>query len=341
MRTCRPDQTFLDERSRVTTRPERGITKEVIMRFSTFNEVVNWYNDTKPVVSVLHTKSQDIRPIGDRRYKTERIKKIDSNTYALLDGYYGNTMWQECSEARHAYENLLAPILWMRNEDGDYIRVRGAKIGRIPISRYTFLRTYLPRGMRFAISNNKHLLHVKTDRSGTESLQLPKGNATFDHKADRIAIMDRAYITFRVNADGTFTRVSPKIITGSTLIDKEAKREWRIPLNEFYQYCAAIAPIVDTGWRSMQEYGTQIREWGVNKWGIANWTLNHRAPPVELMREVLADSEHPLRVAVAATVIEMINGNRPVHSEEDVRAIRAAYNKYMNKVMGFYKKVEV
>jgi hypothetical protein len=59
------------------------------------------------------------------------------------------------------------------------------------------------------------------------------------------------------------------------------------------------------------------------------------------MREALADSEHPLRVAVAATVIEMINGNRPVHSEEDVRAIRAAYNKYMNKVMGFYKKVEV
>jgi hypothetical protein len=318
------------------------------MRFSTFNEVVNWYNLTKPVVSVCHTKSQDVRPIGDRRYKSERIKKIDDNTYALLDGYYGNTMWQECSEERHAYENLMAPILWVHNEDGDYIRVRGANVGSVPVSRYRFLQDHLPRGMQFSISNNKHLLYATTAvwtdgvcRKQVEHFRLPKSRVAFDHKADRIKIEDNAYITFRANTNGTFTRVSPKLRTGSTLIDKDAKRKWRAPLNEFYQYCAAIAPIVSDHWTSMQEYRVQISEWGVNKWGVANWTLNHRVPPVDLIREVLTDSEHPLRVAVAAVVIEMINGRRTIRSEADIRSIRTAYNKYMNKAMHFYKKVEV
>ena len=47
------------------------------------------YNSTKPVISKNHTLEQDIRPIGERRYKWQRIKKLSDTCYAFLDGYRG------------------------------------------------------------------------------------------------------------------------------------------------------------------------------------------------------------------------------------------------------------
>ena len=59
------------------------------MRFNTFNEVAKWYEQTKPVVSKNHKAEDNIRPIGNRKHKWERIRKVDAETYVLLDGYYG------------------------------------------------------------------------------------------------------------------------------------------------------------------------------------------------------------------------------------------------------------
>ena len=44
------------------------------MRFNTFNEVVSWYERTKPLVSKHHSLANDVRPIGDRKRKWERIQ---------------------------------------------------------------------------------------------------------------------------------------------------------------------------------------------------------------------------------------------------------------------------
>ena len=51
------------------------------MRFNTFNEVVSWYERTKPLVSKHHSLANDVRPIGDRKRKWERIRKVDAETY--------------------------------------------------------------------------------------------------------------------------------------------------------------------------------------------------------------------------------------------------------------------
>ncbi|WP_445779447.1 hypothetical protein [Shewanella sp.] len=68
------------------------------MRFNTFDQVAEWYNNTKPLGG-KDNKGLDIRPIGARRYKYERIKKCDEDTYALIDGYFdpdrGNDEGQE------------------------------------------------------------------------------------------------------------------------------------------------------------------------------------------------------------------------------------------------------
>ena len=71
-----------------------------------FKAVEAKYNSIKPVVSKNHTLDQDIRPIGERRYKWQRIKKLSDNCYAFLDGYsYGDDVfrpwWFDAKDPRH------------------------------------------------------------------------------------------------------------------------------------------------------------------------------------------------------------------------------------------------
>ena len=62
---------------------------------NTFEQVESRYNSIKPMISKNHTKEQDIRPLGERRKKHERIKKLRDSCYALMDGYnYGDDVFK-------------------------------------------------------------------------------------------------------------------------------------------------------------------------------------------------------------------------------------------------------
>ena len=55
-------------------------------RFETFEQVEAFYNRIKPVREDGYSTSRNIRPIGDRSRKGERIIKVNNNTYALSEG---------------------------------------------------------------------------------------------------------------------------------------------------------------------------------------------------------------------------------------------------------------
>lgn len=310
------------------------------MRFNKFNDVVSWYERTKPMVSKNHTLSHDVRPIGARKRKWERIKKIDENTYALLDGNYGNCIWGNRDEVIHEFENTMAPIVWMRREDGDFIRIRNHVKRGMSVTRYNFLHWHLPDILRFGYNQQgKHWV-----RHNGENLPLPKCNVYL--KSDqgvRGLHDDNIYLMFRANPDGTFTRVGDKLKVEVQKVDKEAKKQWREKIDAFYQYCAAVAPMLDLSWNGRHEYLNMVGDFltapGANLGGV--WVRDTKSLPTDLMRTVVMHEDHPLRVAVASMVVYDINGKREIESQDDVRAIRAAYNRVMNKALGLYKIEEV
>jgi hypothetical protein len=309
------------------------------MRFNKFDEVVSWYERTKPLVSNNHTKEHDVRPIGERRRKWERIKRIDENTYALLDGNYGNTIWGLPNDVTVAYENTMAPITWMRREDGDFIRIRNhAKNGR-SVTRYNFLFQHLPNALRFQYNQNgKHWI-----RHNGEDIVLPKCNVKFDHAKKQLTTDDNMFLMFRANEDGTFTRVGDKLSVEVKRVDKERKKEWRERINAFYLYCATVGPMLDKSWWAQQVYHQQVMEWMRAQHGgnIAGWWIRNAASlPAPLMRDVVGNDEHDLRVAVAAMVVKHITQAHPC-PEEAVRRTKSAYNRLMNQTLGFYKIEEV
>lgn len=305
------------------------------MRFDTFDQVAKWYAMTKPLVSKNHLASYDVRPIGDRKRKWERIKKIDENTYALLDGNYGNCIWHgNYQPEMEAFENTMAAITWMRREDGDFIRIRNHFRSYCSVTRYNFLHYHLPSALRFGYNQQgKHWV-----RNNGEDIALPKCNVRMDSQ-NKILHDDNIFLMFRANEDGTFTRVGDKLKVEVQKVDKELKKQWRDRLDSFYGYCAAVAPMLDVSWSGKNEYANMIREHltvpGANLRGA--WIRDAKSVPTELVREIVTQEDHPMRVAFAALVIADIGGKRAIESQDDVRAIRAAYNRVMNKALGFYK----
>ena len=56
---------------------------------------------------------------------------------------------------------------------------------------------------------------------------------------------------------------------------------------------------------------------------------------------MVSNEEHEMRFAVAAMVIKYVGGGAVYGTEDDVRSVKAAYNRLMNKTLGLYRVEEV
>lgn len=310
------------------------------MRFNKFNEVVAWYEQTKPVVSKHHKAEDNIRPIGQRKRKWERIRKVDAETYCLLDGYYGSTMYSS-SRGDDQYEQDMAPIMWKREADGDYIYIRNGTKGSAPFSRFQFLQWYLPYDLRFEYNQQgKHWVRAETP-TGYEDFPLPKTDYRWNHQLKEATTDDGKRLKFRANEDGTFTRVGEAFKVERTTVDKELKKHWKASIDAFYTQAAALAPMLDTSWNGRNEYRTVISEWGKdNGFDVPHWGgLSHI--PSALARYIVEQEDHPLRIPLMALVINDIGGKRVIESKDDLMKIKSSYNRMMNKLLGMYETKEV
>ena len=312
------------------------------MRFNTFKSVVAWYDMIKPMVSKNHTLQDDVRPIGARNRKWERIRKVDENTYVLLDGFYCSTLFSSRrSPEADLYEQDMAPIMWKREEDGDYIYVRNGKIHHMLYCRYNFLRWYLPTNMGFAYNQQgKHWVRAQTV-NGYEDFPLPKTAYQYNSTTKECGVDDGKRLKFRVNEDGTFTRVGEAFKVEKTTVDKELKKQWKGRIEAFYIQAAALAPMLDTTWNGRNEYRSVVADWcKENKVDFPNYGGLSQMPSA-LARQIVEQDDHPLRIPLIALVIDKIGGTRPIETKDDLMEIRSAYNRLMNKVLGMSETKEV
>ena len=311
------------------------------MSLDTFDEVVKKYDGIKPLVSSNHSRDNDVRPIGSRKHKYERIKKINNNTYALLDGGYGSTYkknYPPQGDMEH-YENIMAPITWAREEDGDYITIRNhAGNNNYSYPRYEFIYFHIPRCMRFVREHGGG--RVET---GGKTFALPKCGVVFNHQTNIIKHMDNVALRFRANEDGTFTRAGDLFTAVTKHIDKALKKEWKGRIDAFYIYIAAIAPIVDTSWEALSEYSKVVMQWCEdNPRGSRLTRLGHRfLIPVELMRQVVTQEDHPVRIAVVAAIVQDIGAKRRIDDDKDIKSIRSSYVRVINKLLALHQTEEV
>lgn len=312
------------------------------MRFNTFDQVAEWYNNTPPVRG-KNNEGKDIRPIDARRYKWKRIKKYDENTYALMDGYF-DMVGQE----KEQYARDMAAILWSRRDGKEYIRIRNLPVGYTNFARADFHMAYLPANMIYRQhQSGRHEVEVKTsDMHGWTTYELPKTTYKWDWSTNTTVTEDDGMLLEFERDGDKWVRVSAPMVVPSTRIDKDTKKQMKPSIEAFYEQVQVLAPMLNAGesWRIRDEYANAIveylRERNVEVYSY--WLANKvEGIPANVTREIFTDEQHELRIPLIALVACRVGLYRVMRGTEDIKVMRATYTRLVNKILALNTTKEI
>ena len=335
-------------------------------RLNNFSAVAKHYDSIKPVISKRHTREQDVRPLGDRNRKWERVKKLSDDCYAFYDGDIGDPiaysdyhrngegMTDEACEA-------LAPVMWTREKGGwnrEILRVRNGSGNGAHNGRYSFLERALPSGFSFVVDNGKQFVIL----DGTRYF-LPKSNYySWGWRRDKTEVSkdDCKYLEFerspgeewRVRTN-SFTYVPPRV-----LVDKERKKKFKPAMDSYYSWLLVMAPMFrehlehfeyeynddacQARYQAKHKLAQDKREELFTYAKEQDWTDADYIYAFEIKGDhaliIMEDEEHPMRMHMAWSML--LDSPLFKAHESDRKLFRSHYNRWINKVCGFNIKIE-
>ena len=269
-----------------------GVSQYGMSRFglNSFEQVEACYNNTKPIISKNQTLQHDIRPIGDRGRKHERIAKVSDTCYMLLNGELGDNMtWYYKYEDDHDLHNIqdvsatltFAPVVWTRHDGYDTIRIRNGSGHYAHNSRYSFIARCLPNSMSATIGDGKqYIVHDNVRYFLPKSMWFPNNhyNAQNGLKKD-----DEHYLVFRREHGDNRKILGQPIhrfkLTGNKFtwhakrygVDVATKNKYKAQINELWDYMCAVAPMFNN------IFGGRSREMGQGDFYTESWeTRQHK-----------------------------------------------------------------
>ena len=335
-----------------------------------FADVETQYNTT-PVIRSRFGKDNDIRPIGDRRRKHERIHKINGNCYAIMQGYgYGDPVFQpwygnssrdggKLKPSVNSTEQFAA-LVWRRHRDGtETVKVaNGSGPHGHHNSIYDTLTRHLPYPLRFVNKNGKHFVRI-----GGEDYYLAKrtsvpapikkhwdayyrrANAQSVYIRERQGWMtakdDGAALVFRRIGEEQWVHDSGGLpLPPAPRVNKELKDKYKTHMNEFYDWGITMTPLLplETG---TYNYGERTK--------LAKYKQEHYGNSKRRalwLRDVLKDPEHPMRVSAWVDFTTSLIGNSgwyeratiKEHMQEgNMTEVRSKFNSWVNKTAKFMK----
>jgi len=320
-----------------------------ITKLDTFAEVEAWYNKTKPLVSKHHTIEQDVRPIGNRTRKYERIIKINDNCYAFSHGgYYDPVFSWGYTEPMKAMPLTptdiarCAPIVWKRAKDGtETVTVRNGQGKWQHNSRYSFLKRALPRGLGFYIVGHTgtHVIQTKTDR-----FFLPKtrtvppyvyemykregtGPKASSYRAKQLKTStdkaDGLHMTFeRKEKDWVLVSKRHVETVKRIRVDLAGKKQFKSHIFKLWQWSMTMYPMMRTqlNWQFRSDLNKEITAWckengmgniSMVAWGSMFDPTNSGSKTPMLVRKILADEDHAMRYHLGVAAMFAIHDAMP------------------------------
>lgn len=344
--------------------------------FTCFDEVVSHYNNITPLRGSTNA-GKDIRPIGDRARKWERIVKISRNCYALSDGYHMGDehfpAWQlnRClTVATLTDMEKYAPIVWRKKRDGtEEVTLRNGYGEGQHNSRYDFLWRHTPHGLNFRIRNGKHfiwnhghgtehyLAKTRTVRrhihDGFQRAANKRPNHWAKYNAKWAKVCDdNSAVTFRKNENRGWDHVEG---TGKDIssipkptVNKVVKAKYKDDIKKFFEWGMTMSPLLpleDSGYATEQGHGlyAHFKPDDHSGYGIP-------APKPTDLRKVVSDENHPMRLALWVTFAAYCTDKdwgqcreyytKTIETKEDLQRVRSRYNTWVNISLGFITKKE-
>jgi len=330
--------------------------------FETFAEVAAMYERITPMRG--QNLGKDIRPIGDRNRKHERIVKISDSCYALSDGWhygdyfggywlYNNTSYIPTLKDMERH----APIVWRKKRDGtELVTFRNAHGEGAHNMRYAFLYRHTPLGIGFKVNNGRQFLTV-----GGKDYYLAKGHTVprviYDKaKQDAANHANNVYIRKRANwnmvhddnTSITFTKAQGDwqwvsggrdLVIPKRSVDKDLKAKLKPHIDAFRDWAFAITPMLPThDYKYRNAMVQETRDWASLNKKLLYTQWGKYSLVASVAREVVTDEDHPMRLHLAVAMQVYIN-NLSVTAEDDSQ-LKAQFNRWANNQFGLIKTVK-
>lgn len=299
-----------------------------IIKLNSFDEVAAKYATTPVLKSKDHPKEQDIRPIGGRRRKWERIIKVDDRTYALSCGGHADPVFHwgwGTSDKLKEYPlqpqdtARLSPIVWRKHKDGtETITIRNGQGSFQHNAIYSFLNRALPQELRFRI--NRQGRHAIYNRAEGKEYYLPKTKTVprYVYEANKenaaknkwytqrfkdcMVGFDNMSLTFQRTAEGKFVLVgkAPKEMVERKRVLKDDKAKFKKHIDEVYEWALTMYPLMrdQLNWGFREETNKRLRDIAKehNVEGFeGGWRDLFELCKPQLIRNILAQPDHVMR----------------------------------------------
>ncbi len=343
--------------------------------FLYFDEVVKHYESIKPLVSKLHKREDDIRPIGDRNRKHERIVKISRNCYALSDGYhegddkflsYGIHEYDYKTKTRTTHWDRLgkmeyyAPIVWRKHKDGtETVQVRNC-IGdnsHYSMGRYAFLERHMPNGMQFIMGHSalQYVGIVGEKHYLAKCKTVPRGyyrqfkEATY-FKEWMQTTDDNSALVFIRRTGGTWLHdpTTGKSLPQKPKVNKELKAKYKEAIDKFFEWGMTMSPLLPLSHEYNHAKSKELREYYDGQHDV----LPEMFTP-KCARKILRSPNHPMRLnywVLFTTSVADHNYSQDaggweytypvqhVETKEQLQKVKSRFNSFINTNAGFMTK---
>ena len=341
--------------------------------FASFKDVVKHYESTKPLVSKLHTREDDIRPIGDRNRKHERIVKVSRNCYALSDGYHeGDNKFMSYGVREYDYKTnttayywdrlgkmeYYAPIVWRKHKDGtETVQIRNC-IGdnsHYSMGRYAFLERHMPNGMQFIMGHSamQYVGIVGEKHYLAKCKTVPRGlykkfkNATYFKEWMQTTDDNSALVFTKGESNWIHDPTTGKSLPLKPKVNKELKAKYKEAIDKFFEWGMTMSPLLPLSHEYNQDKAHELRK----HFGSVDYVSNEFTPT--RAREILRSPNHPMRLnywVLFTTSVADHNYSQNaggweytypvqhVETKEQLQRMKSRFNSFINTNAGFMTK---
>jgi hypothetical protein len=322
-------------------------TYEAIPNLDNWADVVHAYDSIKPVVSKNHKKEENLRPIGQRRRKWEHITRqediggVTGISYRVEDGNGGTA------------------LMWEKKGEDTYLTIfrAGARYQHMSTARYKFLANVLPHGLDLVQARSGTNRYIRTyyrdvrdlDPNWEKDYYLPENVGQGQYKEVEGTLLRFKHTNIGWKLDSS-EWVPPK---NQTLVNKGEKRQYKEHYESFYKWAVALTPIqprvdsIRSGAWAREEYLDQCRyreqikdrleEYMQERYaGTTKMITRNQGDyvgiPKEIMLEVLADEDHPMRIVALTDFLMQGAGQYYMIEKRDEKEFRKGFNTWLNHV---------